>query len=60
MRWRFAPYATAGYRGGLPESARRREYPAPVWWDDGPVAALTRRLPLFAPWVVNDLVGDIR
>jgi hypothetical protein len=54
------PYATAGYRGGLPQWARRREYPAPAWWDDGPVAALIRRLPLFAPWVVNDLVGDIR
>jgi hypothetical protein len=54
------PYATAGYRGGLPEWARRREYPAPAWWDDGSVAALTRRLPLFARWVVNDLVGDIR
>ena len=52
------PYATAGYRGGLPEWARRREYPAPAWWDDGPVAALTRRLPLFARWVVSDLVGE--
>jgi hypothetical protein len=52
------PYATAGYRAGLPEWARRREGPASAWWDDGPVAALVRRLPLFARWVVNDLVGE--
>ena len=52
------PYATANYRAGLPDWARRREGPAPAWWDDGPVAALVRRLPLFAPWVVNDLVGE--
>jgi hypothetical protein len=52
------PYASANYRAGIPEWARRREGPAPAWWDDGPVAALTRRLPLFAPWVVNDLVGQ--
>ena len=52
------PYATAGYRGGLPEWVRRREGPAPAWWDDGPVAALVRRLPLFARWVVSDLVGE--
>ena len=52
------PYATAGYRAGLPDWARRREGPAPAWWDDGPVAALTRRLPLFARQVVRDLVGE--
>ena len=51
-------YASANYRAGLPEWARRREFPAPAWWDDGPVAALVRRLPLFARWVVNDLVGE--
>jgi hypothetical protein len=52
-------YATAGYRAGLPDWARRREGPAPPWWDDGPVAALTRRLPLFARQVLRDLVGEI-
>jgi hypothetical protein len=52
------PYATANYRAGIPEWARRREGPAPAWWDDGPVAALVRRLPLFARWVVSDLVGE--
>jgi hypothetical protein len=52
------PYAPAGYRAGLPDWARRREGPAPAWWDDGPVAALTRRLPLFARQVVRDLVGE--
>jgi hypothetical protein len=52
------PYATANYRAGIPEWARRREGPAPAWWDDGPVAALTRRLPLFARQIVRDLVGE--
>jgi hypothetical protein len=53
------PYATANYRAGLPDWARRREGPAPAWWDDGPVTALARRLPLFARQVVHDLVGEI-
>jgi hypothetical protein len=51
-------YARANYRAGLPEWARLSEYPAPAWWDDGPVAALTQRLPLFAHQVIRDLVGD--
>ena len=54
------PYATAGYRGGLPEWARRREGPAPAWWDDGALLALARRLPLFRDQLVADLVGDVR
>ena len=54
------PYATAGYRAGLPEWARRREGPAPAWWDDGAVSALARRLPLFQDQLVADLVGDVR
>ena len=53
------PYASANYRAGIPPWARHGEGPAPAWWDDGPVAALTRRLPLFTRWVVNDLVGQI-
>ena len=53
------PYAPAGYRAGLPEWARRREGPAPAWWDDGLVAALVLRLPLFARRLLNDLVGEI-
>jgi len=54
------PYATAGYRAGLPEWARRREGPAPAWWDDGVLLALARRLPLFRDQLVADLVGDVR
>ena len=54
------PYATAGYRAGLPEWARRREGPAPAWWDDGALLALARRLPLFQDQLVADLVGDVR
>jgi hypothetical protein len=54
------PYATAGYRGGLPEWVRRREGPAPAWWDDGVLLALARRLPLFRDQLVADLVGDVR
>jgi hypothetical protein len=52
------PYASANYRAGIPRWARRPEGPAPAWWDDGPVAALVRKLPLFARHVVNDLVGE--
>jgi hypothetical protein len=54
------PYATAGYRAGLPDWARRREGPAPAWWDDGAVQALARRWPLFRDQLVADLVGDVR
>jgi len=54
------PYATAGYRAGLPDWARRREGPAPAWWDDGALLALARRLPLFQDQLVADLVGDVR
>ena len=54
------PYAPAGYRAGLPEWLRRREHPAPAWWDDGAVSALARRLPLFRDQLVADLVGDVR
>ena len=54
------PYATAGYRAGLPEWARRREGPAPAWWDDGALLALAHRLPLFRDQLVADLVGDVR
>ena len=54
------PYATAGYRAGLPEWARRREGPAPAWWDDGALLALARRWPLFRDQLVADLVGDVR
>ena len=54
------PYATAGYRAGLPDWARRREGPAPAWWDDGALLALARRLPLFRDQLVADLVGDVR
>jgi hypothetical protein len=54
------PYAPAGYRAGLPEWARRREGPAPAWWDDGALLALARRLPLFRDQLVADLVGDVR
>ena len=54
------PYSTAGYRAGLPEWARRREGPAPAWWDDGALLALARRLPLFRDQLVADLVGDVR
>jgi hypothetical protein len=53
------PYTTANYRAGIPEWARRREGPAPAWWDDGPVAALTGRLPLLARQILADLVGEI-
>jgi hypothetical protein len=53
-------YATANYRAGLPEWARRREHPAPAWWDDGALLALARRLPLFRDQLVADLVGDVR
>jgi hypothetical protein len=53
-------YATANSRAGLPEWARRREGPAPAWWDDGALTALTRRLPLFRDQLVADLVGDVR
>jgi hypothetical protein len=53
-------YATAAYRAGLPDWARRREGPAPAWWDDGPLAALTQRLPLLARQLLRDLVGDLR
>ena len=53
-------YATAGYRGGLPDWARRREGPAPAWWDDGALLALAHRLPLFQDQLVADLVGDVR
>jgi len=53
-------YATANYRAGLPEWARRREHPAPAWWDDGALSALARRLPLFRDQLVADLVGDVR
>jgi hypothetical protein len=53
-------YATANYRAGLPEWARRREHPAPAWWDDGAVSALARRLPLFQDQLVADPVGDVR
>ena len=52
-------YASAGYRAGLPAWARHGEGPAPAWWDDGALQALARRLPLFARWVVADLVGEI-
>jgi hypothetical protein len=51
-------YAAAAYRAGLPEWARRREGPAPAWWDDGALTALARRLPLFAGQLVADLIGD--
>ena len=53
-------YASANYRAGLPEWARRREFPAPAWWDDGALLALARRLPLFQDQLVADLVGDVR
>jgi hypothetical protein len=53
-------YATAHYRAGLPDWARRREHPAPAWWDDGALSALARRLPLFRDQLVADLVGDVR
>jgi hypothetical protein len=53
-------YATAHYRAGLPEWARRREHPAPAWWDDGALLALARSLPLFQDQLVADLVGDVR
>lgn len=51
-------YASASYRAQLPDWEHRREWPAPAWWDDGAVLALTRKLPLFAPQVVADLIGD--
>jgi hypothetical protein len=51
-------YASAHYRAGLPEWARRREFAAPAWWDDGALLALARRLPLFRDQLVADLVGD--
>ena len=54
------PYATAGYRAGLPDWARRREGPAPAWWDDGALLALAHRLPLFQDQLVADPVGDVR
>ena len=54
------PYATAGYRAGLPDWARRCEGPAPAWWDDGALLALAHRLPLFQDQLVADLVGDVR
>ena len=54
------PYATTNYRAGIPEWARRREFPAPAWWDDGALLALARRLPLFRDQLVADLVGDVR
>ena len=53
-------YASANYRAGLPDWLRRREHPAPAWWDDGAVSALAHRLPLFADQLVADLVGDVR
>jgi hypothetical protein len=53
-------YASANYRAGLPDWARRREGPAPAWWDDGAVQALAHRLPLFRDQLVADLVGDVR
>ena len=53
-------YATAGYRAGLPKWARRREGPAPAWWDDGALLALAHRWPLFRDQLVADLVGDVR
>ena len=53
-------YASANYRAGLPDWARRRESPAPAWWDDGALLALARRLPLFRDQLVADLVGDVR
>jgi hypothetical protein len=53
-------YASANYRAGLPHWARRREGPAPAWWDDGALLALARRLPLFQDQLVADLVGDVR
>ena len=53
-------YASANYRAGLPEWARRREHPAPPWWDDGALSALARSLPLFRDQLVADLVGDVR
>jgi hypothetical protein len=53
-------YATANYRAGLPDWARRREHPAPAWWDDGALLALARRLPLFRDQLVADLVGNVR
>ena len=53
-------YASANYRAGLPEWVRRREGPAPAWWDDGAVQALARRWPLFRDQLVADLVGDVR
>src|SRR5262249_30864004 len=53
-------YASANYRAGLPDWARRREHPAPAWWDDGALLALARRLPLFRDQLVADLVGDVR
>ena len=53
-------YASANYRAGLPDWLRRREHPAPAWWDDGAVSALARRWPLFRDQLVADLVGDVR
>ena len=53
-------YASANNRAGLPEWARRREFPAPAWWDDGALLALARRWPLFRDQLVADLVGDVR
>ena len=53
-------YASANYRAGLPDWARRCEGPAPAWWDDGALLALTRRLPLFQDQLVAELVGDVR
>jgi hypothetical protein len=54
------PYASANYRAGILEWARRREFPAPAWWDDGALLALAHRLPLFRDQLVADLVGDVR
>jgi hypothetical protein len=51
-------YASANYRAGLPDWARRRECPAPAWWDDGALKALAQSLPLFQDQIVADLVGD--
>jgi hypothetical protein len=53
-------YASANYRAGLPEWVRRREGPAPAWWDDGALLALARRLPLFQDQLVAELVGGVR
>jgi hypothetical protein len=53
-------YASANYRAGLPEWLRRRECPAPAWWDDGAVKVLVASLPLFADQVLAELVGDCR